>query len=146
MNVKILYTTLILTLVLLMLLMSSCVTINVGTNPTAQPSTTVPVGTPPTTKPSTTVSSNDQNNVSAANTEAHNVQTAVVAYMADNTLADFDGNVGPATRTGPEAYLVKPTELQAIYTFTDGAISGATPLASGKWKNLTYIVGIGWHQ
>ncbi len=84
--------------------------------------------------------------IEAANTEAHNVQTAVVAYMADNTLADFDGDVGPATATGPEDYLINPAELQATYTFTDGAITAAAPLVGGKWENLTYTVGTGWAE
>lgn len=82
--------------------------------------------------------------VQAANTEAHNVQTAVVAYMADNTLADFDLPVGPDTSNGPEAFLLNPGGLQADYTITDGAISDATPLSDGKWKDLVYTAPDGW--
>lgn len=76
--------------------------------------------------------------VEAANTEAANVQTAVVAYMADQSLSTFDGDVGPATTTGPEVFLMNPGALQATYTFTDGSISAATPLTDGKWSSLTW--------
>ena len=84
--------------------------------------------------------------VESANTEAHNVETAVVAYMVDNNLIDFDGAVGPATATGPEAYLTNPSTLQATYTFTDANIASAAIVAGGKWTGLQYTVGTGWEE
>ena len=45
----------------------------------------------------------------AANTEAHQVQTAVIAYMAENDQTDFDGDVGPADSVDTVgAYLMNP--------------------------------------
>ena len=84
--------------------------------------------------------------VEAANTEAHNVQLAVLAYMHDNPPLNFSGDVGPATATGPEAYIINPTELQAVYTFTNSSISAATPVVGGKWASLTYTAGSGWDE
>jgi len=86
--------------------------------------------------------------VDAANTELHNVQTAVLAHMAENNLTDYDGTVGPgrtANPTGPENYMTG--SLQATYTITDGVISGATKVADGKWKNLTWdTVNLCWTE
>lgn len=86
----------------------------------------------------------------AANTEAHNVQTAVLAYMVDNSLATCDGSVGPAADIGvvpPDVSTVKDFitgDLQATYAITDGEIAGAIPEATGKWSGLEYTPGVGW--
>ena len=86
--------------------------------------------------------------VEAANTEAHNVQTAVVAYMADENLSDFSDDVGPATHASPwpTDFLINPSGLQAIYTITDGAITGATTegVTDSKWGDLVYVPATGW--
>lgn len=93
----------------------------------------------------------------SANTEAHNVETAVVAHMVDNDLVDFDGDVGPATATGPEVYLTNPASLQATYTFTDANITAVADLAatsvtatvqaaSGKWTGLYWTQALGWYD
>lgn len=92
--------------------------------------------------------------VESANTEAHNVQTAVIAYMADNQIATITGggSVGPAAdlpagkaTTTAKSFLVNATALQATYTIgTDGSITGASPVATGKWSDLTYTAGTGW--
>lgn len=97
--------------------------------------------------------------VEAANTEAHNVQTAVVAYMADNTLASVDGTlgstVGPNADIGPgpagssvSDFLVNADTLQATYTIdtTGMIIEPVTPEPNGKWASLTYTNGQGWHE
>jgi len=96
--------------------------------------------------------------IEAANTEAHNVQTAVLACMVANTWADCDGTVGPghtssvtdgaatpsspAVGQEPEAYFTG--SLQATYIITDGEISDAIPEDTGKWAGLTYSTTTGW--
>ncbi len=78
----------------------------------------------------------------SANTEAHQVQTAVVAYMAENNLTTWNGTIGPSTSNGPEEYLLNPTRLQAIYGVTDAKLDDTTaPLADGKWANCTFADG-----
>ena len=77
----------------------------------------------------------------AANTEVANVQLAVTAHMADNQLDDFDGDVGPATATGPEVFLMNQGALQAVYTFVDGSITAAALIAGSKWTGLTFNAG-----
>jgi len=87
--------------------------------------------------------------IESANTEAHDVQTAVVAYMADNNLTDFDGVVGPSTDTEgdkAEEFLVNPAGMQADYTITDGEIASATKITDSKWGDLTYTVAGGWEK
>jgi len=74
----------------------------------------------------------------SANTEAHQVQTAVIAYMSASGATTFNGSVGPATTTGPEAYLLNQGRLQATYTIANGAISAASPTAGGKWDTCDY--------
>ena len=76
--------------------------------------------------------------VEGANTEVHNVQTAVVAYMADSNSSTFEGTVGPETTAGPEVFLLNAANLQATYTFAGGEITAAEALADGKWKDLTW--------
>jgi type IV pilus assembly protein PilA len=85
--------------------------------------------------------------IEAANTEAHNVQSAVVDWMADNTANTFAGDVGPATSNGPEVYLINPSNLQAVYTFAGGAITSASPITDSKWGSLAYDPAQGgWYQ
>ena len=69
----------------------------------------------------------------AANTEAHQVQTAVVAYMADNNQSTFNDDIGPTTTTGAEAYLMNPGQLQAVYTVVNGALSTASVITDSQW-------------
>ena len=90
--------------------------------------------------------------VDAANTEVHNVQIAVTAYMVDNNLETYDGgNIGPNTATGtppePEDFLLNAGGLQAIYTMDDdGAIVSAEKIDDSKWGDLEYDAGEGWHE
>ena len=91
-----------------------------------------------------------------ANTEAHNVMTAVMAAMADLSTSSLDtpATVGPgqtSSVTTVNGTIPVPVEdyftgsLQAQYDLgDDGSITGATPEADGKWKDLTYIAGQGW--
>jgi len=91
--------------------------------------------------------------VEAANTEAHNIQTAVTACMVENNWTDCDGTVGPghtSSVTGPTAGTTKPEDfftgnLQATYTITDGEISGAAATSGGKWDGLTWSAA-GWAE
>lgn len=78
----------------------------------------------------------------AANTEAHQVQTAVIAYMADNNLSTFAGTITSSSALGPEDYLMNPGLLQASYTITAGAITGATATGGGKWDGCTFATGM----
>lgn len=84
----------------------------------------------------------------AANTEAHQVQTAVIAYMTANSDTSYAGpDVGPGETTGPVEYLLNPGTLQAVYTIaTDGSIASgdATAVSNSKWGDLTYTPGTGW--
>jgi prepilin-type N-terminal cleavage/methylation domain-containing protein len=79
----------------------------------------------------------------AANTEAHQVQTAVIAYMAENNASSYTaGDVGPATSSGPEAYLLNPPLLQADYTInTDGSLATGTLIMDSKWTGCTFASG-----
>ena len=78
--------------------------------------------------------------VEAANAEAHNVQTAILAYMAA-TGTTPGATVGPgATYGSADGYL--NGFLEATYTIGgDGNISAATATAGGKWAGLTYANG-----
>jgi len=90
--------------------------------------------------------------VEAANVELHQVQTAIVAYLAEGG-DNFDGPIGPEdnypvgapTTEGVHKYLTNPGMLQAVYTITSAAISGATPIADGKWKDLYFCEGV-WQR
>ena len=77
----------------------------------------------------------------SANTEAHQVQTAVIAYMTSSGATTFTGDVGPATTTGPEQFLLNQARLQATYDVQDGAIAGATPETVSKWSDCTFTDG-----
>ncbi len=85
--------------------------------------------------------------IESANTEAHNVTTAVVAYMADNNLSTFAGVIGPsisATGDLAEEFLINPAGMQADYTIVDGAITAAVKITDSKWGSLAYTVADGW--
>jgi len=54
----------------------------------------------------------------AANTEAHQVQTGIIAYMVAQNQATFNGQVGPSTATGPEQYILNHRlRLQLNYSW-----------------------------
>ena len=74
----------------------------------------------------------------AANTEAHQVQTAIIAYMTAENQASFSGDVGPTTSNGPEAYLLNPGLLQATYTAQNSTLVSATPIANSKWTGCSF--------
>lgn len=88
--------------------------------------------------------------VEAANTEAHNVQTAVLAAMSQVSVSALTpGTVGPGHQSSltsntttpitltPEDYFTG--NLQATYNIgADGSIIGATAQAGGKWNGLTW--------
>ena len=95
--------------------------------------------------------------VESANTEMHDVQTAVVASMADNNLTDITGTVGPTGCTytsspvppegqEPTDFLVSPEKLQATYEITGGEITGVSLWATGKWKALDWSTARGWFE
>jgi len=94
----------------------------------------------------------------AANTEAHNVQTAVLAYMADNSLATItSGSVGPGVGEdiptgGPSGNTTSVKSfitgnLQAIYTISGtGEINAATTVTDSKWAGLSWSADKGWYK
>ncbi|HUV56566.1 MAG TPA: type II secretion system protein [Dehalococcoidales bacterium] len=84
--------------------------------------------------------------IESANTEAHNVEMAVIAHMADEILSDFNGTVGPDVTVSPhpEDFLVNPGGLQAVYTIADGTITGAVKIADSMWGDLLYDPATGW--
>jgi type IV pilus assembly protein PilA len=73
--------------------------------------------------------------LNAANTEAQNVKTAAVGYLAEE-------GEWPDTSTDVAAFLEGGTaNLKATYTFDPnegGRISAATPTADG-WEGITWI-------
>lgn len=76
----------------------------------------------------------------AANTEAHQVQTAVVAAMANGSFSPGTVSSDSSDPTGAEAYLLNPGRLQCDYTIaTDGSISGATP--GGEFSDCSWTSG-----
>ncbi len=89
--------------------------------------------------------------VQAANTEAHNVEIAVLAAMVDNDVYEItSGTVGPGhtATTDPdidvEDYLTG--SLEATYTLgTDGHIASADG-TGGKWADLSYTPDVGWSE
>lgn len=94
--------------------------------------------------------------IEAANTETHNVQTAVLAYMVDNSLATITGggSVGPVADIGPgsaNGTTVKSFimgTLQATYTISaEGEIvEPVTPEDPGKWASLAWSADAGWYK
>lgn len=105
----------------------------------------------------------------AANTEAHNVQTAVLAAMAASTVNTLNIGSGffaavyppdpakvippwsratcnvtygdsPGTPLLVEDYFTGT--LEATYSLNDdGSIAAAVPSVNGKWKDLTFVDG-----
>ena len=81
--------------------------------------------------------------VNAANTEAHQVQTALIAYMQANNLSTWDGTVGDGSEQELERYLMNAGQLQARYTISDGKIADAYAYPDGKWAACTWDAGTG---
>ena len=88
--------------------------------------------------------------VQSANTEAHNVEIAVLAAMVDgNVYALTDGGtVGPGSTatTTPDVGVddFYTGSLEAVYTLDNaGHIVSATPVSTGKWSALTYNEDVG---
>ncbi len=84
--------------------------------------------------------------VDAANTEAHQVQTALIAYMQANNLSTWDGIVGDAGAEDVEHYLLNPERLQARYTISDGRVTDAFPFPDGRWAKCTWNTDTGRWQ
>lgn len=95
--------------------------------------------------------------VQAANTEAHNVQIAVLAAMVDNDVfaIDADCSVGPGRTVAVAAGTVNleaavlanmTGSLEAEYLLnTDGSIANVGT-NDGKWSALSYTAGVGWAE
>ena len=83
--------------------------------------------------------------IEAANTEAHQVQTAIIAYMKANELSTWTGVVDK-TDSAAHAYLMDGTRLQASYTFVDGSIESAYAYPDGKWAGCTWDTSAGCWQ
>jgi type IV pilus assembly protein PilA len=77
----------------------------------------------------------------SANIEAHQVQTAIIAYMVENSLATFNDDVGPATSNGPEPYLLNSALLQATYTAANATLQSAVVIANSKWTGCNFTAG-----
>ncbi len=96
--------------------------------------------------------------VEAANTETHNVQTAVLTFMVDNSLATIDPDlgttVGPATDIGPAPGSANITvksfimgTMQATYAISaEGEITAAVADEAGKWASLFWSADAGWFK
>ncbi len=94
--------------------------------------------------------------VEAANTEAHDLDIAVLAAMVDNNVYELTPPlaVGPTADitivTGPPLVTVKgylTGTLQATYTLgTDGQILSALATTGGKWDGLYYYPNEGWSE
>ncbi len=95
--------------------------------------------------------------VQAANTEAHDVEIAVLAAMVDNDVYELlaGGTVGPlhvsAVQSSGTGNPLIPVHdyftgsLQATYTLDDdGHITLATATPGGKWDGLSYAENVGW--
>ena len=92
----------------------------------------------------------DSGRVEAANTEAHNVQIAVLSGMVEGDVFTLAGGlVGPAEAQDLAEITVKDYltgTLEATYTIdTNGTIIlPVEPVAGGKWVGLFYYEGTGW--
>lgn len=99
--------------------------------------------------------------VQAANTEADNVEIAVLAAMVQNDVyalhATTPSTVGPghtasvwsASGTDMKTFVTDKMSgsLEATYTLdTDGHIASATPVSTGKWSALTFKEYEGWAE
>jgi prepilin-type N-terminal cleavage/methylation domain-containing protein len=78
----------------------------------------------------------------AANTEAHQVQTAIIACMAADNCT-LGTTIDSATTGGPAGFLLNPALLQASYTYdsTSGEITGASATSGGKWDGCAFASG-----
>jgi len=78
----------------------------------------------------------------AANTEAHQVQTAIIAYMASGPTSSVGTGIVSASAPGiAEDYLVDPGKLEATYDYgDDGAITGVS-VNTGKWSSCAFASG-----
>jgi len=89
-----------------------------------------------------------------ANTEAHQVQTASIAYLVANSMTSYNSTftIGPSADGGTgdavEAAYLMGGPLQATYTIdTDGAIIlPVTATPGGKWGTLEWSAAEGWHE
>ena len=79
--------------------------------------------------------------VESANTEAHQVQQAVIAHMHTEDIATWSGIVDESGTTPVSDYILNPGSLQARYTVTDGKIADAYAYPDGKWSSLTWPTG-----
>ena len=88
--------------------------------------------------------------VEAANTELHQVQTAVIAWMTeDNPTPEVIGAyvVAPdnAPNGNPESYLLNPGGLQATYSLeSSGKVDEGTAIVGGQWDGRVYWGGGQW--
>jgi len=92
--------------------------------------------------------------IEAANTEAHDVDVAVLAAMVDNSVYSLTANgqitsdlktVNSDTIVEIEIATYLTGLVQGTYTIDGtGHISGAVPIAGGKWVGLKYTPNIGW--
>jgi len=89
--------------------------------------------------------------VESANTETHQVQTATIAYMVDNSMTSMTASTIGPTCTGiggdiKTAFLMGGP-LQATYTIDlTGAITAAEPITDSKWGTLSWDSTKGWYQ
>ena len=74
----------------------------------------------------------------SANTEAHQVQTAVIAYMHESNISTWSGAVDKSGTTDVHSYLLNAGRLQAVYTITDGKIESAYAYPDGKWGDCVW--------
>ncbi len=79
----------------------------------------------------------------SANSEAHQVQTAVVAYMQAHNLSTWDGIVGDGSSEDVEKYLLNPGRLQAMYTVAGGKLTTAIAYADGRWAGCEFVPAAG---
>ncbi|UCE97202.1 MAG: prepilin-type N-terminal cleavage/methylation domain-containing protein [Dehalococcoidia bacterium] len=96
--------------------------------------------------------------VEAANTEAHDVEIAVLACMVKNNVFSLTagGTVGPTggdvDNGSNDSNIVELSDadllpyinglLHGVYTLgTDGSITAAAAASNGKWVDLTYDPG-----
>lgn len=78
--------------------------------------------------------------VEAANTEAHQVQSAVIACMQQQNLgpSEFTLCSDSDQSKAVEQYLLNAGQLQARYTVSGGKIVNAYAYTDGKWAELTW--------
>ena len=87
--------------------------------------------------------------ITAANIERHQVQTAIIAYQADDGDITFNATIGPESNypvnapatEGVHKYVISPGMLQADYTVVDGVITDAVAINGSKWRDLYFCNG-----